>query len=164
MSDPEDEAVSQHPGERMQGEERLRFLAEASEILAATLDYEIELERIARLTVPALADWCVVDLLGEDGTLHRLAMVHRDPAKAEAAAELKRRYPILSPRTSPIPPGRSCQMDRPGSIRQSAKRASSPRRGIGAPGPAAPARLRGGDGAAVDGPRPPARRHHPGPV
>ncbi len=76
---------------------RLRFLAEAGEILAASLDYETELERVARLTVPTLADWCVVDLLGDDGCLHRLAIVHRDPALAEVAAELMCRYPVLSP-------------------------------------------------------------------
>lgn len=79
------------------GEEHLRFLAEASEILAATLDYESALAQVARLIVPALADWCVVDLLGDDNHLHRLAVVHRDPDKAEVAAELKRRYPTLSP-------------------------------------------------------------------
>jgi PAS domain S-box-containing protein len=79
------------------GEDHLRFLAEASEILAATLDYESALQQVARLIVPALADWCAVDLLGGDGALHRLAVVHRDPSKAEAAAELMRRYPTISP-------------------------------------------------------------------
>src|SRR3954465_15958631 len=79
------------------GEEHLRFLAEAREILAATLDYESALEQVARLIVPALADWCAVDLLGDDNALHRLAVVHRDPARAEVAAELKPRYPTLTP-------------------------------------------------------------------
>ncbi len=55
------------------------------------------MERVARLTVPGLADWCVVDLLAEDGALHRLAVVHRDPARAAAAADLQRRYPVLTP-------------------------------------------------------------------
>jgi signal transduction histidine kinase len=39
----------------------------------------------------------VVDLIGEDGLIHRLAVVHRDPARAEAAAQLQRRYPVLDP-------------------------------------------------------------------
>jgi PAS domain S-box-containing protein len=78
-------------------EQHLAFLAEAGDILAASLDYELELERLAHLTVPALADWCVIDLLGDDGALHRLAVVHRDPDRADAAAELKRRYPTLAP-------------------------------------------------------------------
>src|SRR5215216_4837785 len=96
---PEDEtaALNQNLVERIGGEDHVRFLAEASEILAGSLDYETELERVARLIVPALADWCIVDLLGEDGSLHRLAVVHRDPARAEAALELQHRYAVLSP-------------------------------------------------------------------
>ena len=97
MSAPEDGAAGQNLIDRIGGEDHVRFLAEASEILAASLDYETELERVARLTVPALADWCVVDLLAEDGRLHRLAVVHRDPAQAEAALQLQRRYAVLSP-------------------------------------------------------------------
>ena len=97
MSDPQGETTGHDRGERAPGGEHLRFLAKASEILADSLDYETELERVAQLAVPILADWCVVDLLGEDGYLHRLAIVHRDPAKAEVAAELKRRYPKLAP-------------------------------------------------------------------
>jgi len=100
VSAPEDGAPRQNLLDRIGGEDHVRFLAEASEILAASLDYETELERVARLTVPALADWCVVDLLAEGGRLHRLAVVHRDPAKAEAALQLQRRYAILSPNRS----------------------------------------------------------------
>ena len=97
VSAPEDEVTDQNLVERIGGENHVRFLAEASEILAGPLDYETELERVAHLIVPALADWCAVDLLAEDGRLHRLTVVHRDPVKAEAALELRRRYPVLSP-------------------------------------------------------------------
>ena len=97
VSAPEDEVTDQNLVERIGGENHVRFLAEASEILAGSLDYETELERVAHLIVPALADWCAVDLLAEDGRLHRLTVVHRDPVKAEAALELRRRYPVLSP-------------------------------------------------------------------
>jgi signal transduction histidine kinase len=93
----EDGEASQDVAAGMLVEEHLPFLAAASDILGSSLDYETELERVARLTVPALADWCVVDLLGEDGCLHRLAIVHRDSAKAETAAELIQRYPIIAP-------------------------------------------------------------------
>src|SRR5215212_8221348 len=97
VSASEDGAAGQNLFERVGGEDHVRFLAEANEILSGSLDYETELERIAHLIVPALADWCVVDLLVEDGHLHRLAVVHRDPARAEAALELRRRYADLSP-------------------------------------------------------------------
>jgi PAS domain S-box-containing protein len=92
-----DETTNQNLVERIGGEDHVRFLAEASEILAGSLDYETELERVARLIVPVLADWCVVDLLSEDGRLLRLAVIHRDPAKAEPALELRCRYAVLSP-------------------------------------------------------------------
>ena len=49
------------------------------------------------MLVPRLADWCAVDLIGQDGLIHRLAVVHLDPAKAEAADQLRRRYPIIDP-------------------------------------------------------------------
>jgi PAS domain S-box-containing protein len=97
VSEPRDATTSHNVSMLAPEDVRLRFLAEAGEILAASLDYETELERVARLAVPTLADWCVVDLLGDDGCLHRLAIVHGDPALADMAAELMRRYPVLSP-------------------------------------------------------------------
>jgi PAS domain S-box-containing protein len=78
-------------------EARSRFLAEASEVLAASLDYREAPAQVVRLVVPSLADWCVVDLLGDDGALHRLAIVHGDPACAAASEELRRRYPTIPP-------------------------------------------------------------------
>ena len=47
---------------------------------------------MARLAVPALADWCAVDIF-EDGRLHTLAVAHVDPDKVSLAHELQRRYP-----------------------------------------------------------------------
>jgi len=72
--------------------ERAALLAEASRLLASSLDYEATLERLARLLVPALADLSVVDVVGDDGEIRRVAAVHADPAKDEAARELARRF------------------------------------------------------------------------
>jgi hypothetical protein len=104
-STPQDGAAGQNLIKRIGSEDHVRFLAEASEILAGSLDYETELERVARLIVPTLADWCVVDLLAEDGRLHCLAVVHRDPAKADVALELRRRYAVLP---KPVPSRLGC--------------------------------------------------------
>jgi len=60
---------------------RQRFLAEAGELLASSLDMDETLDTVARLAVPALADWCAVDLLDEDGALRRVALAHVDPDK-----------------------------------------------------------------------------------
>ena len=73
--------------------ERLAFLSEASALLASTLDYETTLASLAQLAVPTLADWCVVDVLEDGGSLRRLALAHVDPSKVALARELERRYP-----------------------------------------------------------------------
>lgn len=73
--------------------ERLTFLAEASRVLASSLDYETTLQGIARLAVPVVADWCAVDVVDADGTLKRLALTHVDPEKIAWANELAERYP-----------------------------------------------------------------------
>ena len=75
-------------------EDNLRFLAESSDLLASSLDYETTLKTIADLAVRAVADWCAVDIVDEEGGgYRRLAVAHVDPAKVELAHELSRRYP-----------------------------------------------------------------------
>ena len=69
------------------------FLAEAATALSASLDYEATLAAVARLAVPAIADWCAVDMVGDRGSLHRLAVAHVDPAQLELARTLEERYP-----------------------------------------------------------------------
>ncbi|WP_161668758.1 GAF domain-containing protein [Kallotenue papyrolyticum] len=84
--------------ERQRAEAMQRFLGQASHTLALSLDYQTTCQRIAQLVVPRLADWCLVDMLGDNETLHQLAVAHIDPSKAELARELRRRYPP-NPRT-----------------------------------------------------------------
>lgn len=79
--------------ERKRTEQTLRFLADASAVLAELVDYESTLQKIAQLAVPFFADWCAVDVLAGDGTVRRLAVAHIDPAKIALAEELARRYP-----------------------------------------------------------------------
>ena len=74
-------------------ERRSAFLAEAGALLAASLNYERTLAKVARLGVPTLADWCAVDVLESDGSIRRLAIAHVDPAKAALANRMRRRYP-----------------------------------------------------------------------
>jgi PAS domain S-box-containing protein len=73
--------------------ERMTFLAEASELLASSLDYNRTLRRLAQLCVPGLADWCAIDVLGPNGEIERLAVAHEDPEKVRWARELQERYP-----------------------------------------------------------------------
>lgn len=75
-----------------EAQERQDFLLRAVDQLSSSLDYEQTLAAVAQLAVPALADWCAVDIV-EDGQLKRLATAHVDPAKVSFVAELTRRYP-----------------------------------------------------------------------
>jgi PAS domain S-box-containing protein len=86
-------SIFQDITERRRAEEVQRFLAEASGVIASSLDYETTLASVARMSVPTLADWCAVDVIEEDKTLKRLAVAHVDPAKVAWAHELQNRYP-----------------------------------------------------------------------
>ncbi|HWG56106.1 MAG TPA: GAF domain-containing protein [Gaiellaceae bacterium] len=79
--------------DRKIAEDRLRFLSEASAILAGSLDFDETLAQLGRLMVPALADYCLVDLLEPDGGLRLAVLEHVDPGRAEILREIRRRYP-----------------------------------------------------------------------
>lgn len=59
---------------RKRAEEAVRFLADASASLSELVDYQSTLNRIANLAVGGFADWCVVDMIDDDGTRQRLAV------------------------------------------------------------------------------------------
>ncbi|HEX7707040.1 MAG TPA: ATP-binding protein [Thermoanaerobaculia bacterium] len=63
---------------------RDRFLSEASGVLASSLAYETTLAHVAQLCVADLADWCVIDVIADDGEIERLLVVHRH-GKEDAA-------------------------------------------------------------------------------
>ena len=74
--------------------ERLRFLAEAGELLGSSLAHEETMAAVARLSVPRIADWCTVDVFDERNQVRRLAVAHVDPSKVAWARELEQRYPV----------------------------------------------------------------------
>jgi PAS domain S-box-containing protein len=78
---------------KKQEEDTLQYIAEATAVLASSLDYEVTLRALARLAVPRLGDWCGIDIMGEDGEIRRLAVEHIDPDKVRLALELNERYP-----------------------------------------------------------------------
>lgn len=84
------------------GQARTRFLAEASTLLASSLDYTATIEQLTHLVVPQIAGWCAVHILGEEGAIIRLAVAHVDPSKVEMAREMWRRYPIGADSQHPI--------------------------------------------------------------
>jgi PAS domain S-box-containing protein len=83
--------------ERKRAEEAVRFLAEASTLLASSLDHEVTLERVAHLAVPTYADGCHVYLLGEGDTVSCVAT-----ATAEGQQEPPRELGPLAPGESAV--------------------------------------------------------------
>jgi PAS domain S-box-containing protein len=77
--------------ERMQSERIARFLADATSALSSSLDYEVTLDAVAKLAVPALADCCTVHV-AEGGALRLVAVSHVDPNAAAMAHELAHWY------------------------------------------------------------------------
>ncbi len=74
-------------------QERLAFLADASNVLAGSLDYEETFQNLARLAVPRLADFCIIDIADSDDRLRQVAVAHRDSGEQAKLAELKAHYP-----------------------------------------------------------------------
>lgn len=79
---------------RHRGEERVRFIADASRRLSESLELGETLAALAGLCAEHLSDWCAIDLVGDDGTLRRAVAAHRDPKKRELA-ELLREQPLF---------------------------------------------------------------------
>ncbi|WP_244239436.1 sensor histidine kinase [Corallococcus carmarthensis] len=84
------------------GEERAAFLARASELFASSLDASATLASLANLSVSALADWCIVDVLHPDGHFERVQVVAADPSHSALAATVQRLTPV--PRERPVYP------------------------------------------------------------
>ncbi|MBI3978022.1 MAG: PAS domain S-box protein, partial [Chloroflexi bacterium] len=85
------EQAARAAAEAMQ--QRLVFLAEASTLLASSLDYETTLAGVTRQAVPFFADWCLVNIFDENQSLRHVQVAHADPAKEALLRELRRRYP-----------------------------------------------------------------------
>jgi signal transduction histidine kinase len=74
--------------------QRSACLATISERVAESLDPEAMVTGLARLVVPDVADWCVVELLDPDGTIRLADAAHHDPAKEPLIHELRHRHPF----------------------------------------------------------------------
>ena len=74
--------------------EKLAFLAEASTVLASSLDYHTNLMTVAKLAVNRLADWCAVDVVDENEGFHRVALVHHDPQRADWVREFQKKFSV----------------------------------------------------------------------
>lgn len=78
--------------ERKRAEDSVRFLADAGASLAELVDYSSTLSRIANLAVGGFADWCVVDLIDENGERERLAVTAAETDDVKAARSADRAF------------------------------------------------------------------------
>jgi signal transduction histidine kinase len=80
---------------------RWRFLAETSGLLDRSLDYQETLANVVRLVVPRIADYAVIALLADDGSLTWGYSAHCDPAKEPLVGRLRAYQPHLTAENHP---------------------------------------------------------------
>jgi GAF domain-containing protein/anti-sigma regulatory factor (Ser/Thr protein kinase) len=80
---------------------RLSLLADASRILASSLDVETTLKHIATLTVPRLADICVIDLVGDAGEIRRV-VIETGPGLERLTYEIATHPPSRTNKEHPV--------------------------------------------------------------
>ncbi|MEA2525481.1 MAG: hypothetical protein QOF73_2708 [Thermomicrobiales bacterium] len=88
-----------------------RLLAEAGAALAGSLDVEATLAAVARMAVPALADWCVVFLVDEERVIRRVELAAADPAREVLLRQIQDRFPPAW--DGPLPAARAIRTGEP---------------------------------------------------
>jgi PAS domain S-box-containing protein len=91
-------------------QKRAALLAEASRVLSASFDYQTTLAALVNLAVPALADYCALDIV-EGDKFDRIGEAHVDPAKSQLLREvatfprsaLTSRHPLIRVMTTGEP-------------------------------------------------------------
>jgi signal transduction histidine kinase/response regulator RpfG family c-di-GMP phosphodiesterase len=88
------EQAARSEAERRQ--ERLAFLAEASNVLAGSLEYQETFQNSANLSVPRLADFCLVHVANGSGTLDQASVAHLDLKDDPRLRKVAEEYPASS--------------------------------------------------------------------
>ncbi len=78
----------------LEARRRNEFLLLATQVLSEVVDYRKMVERLAQVSVPVMADLCLIDILDEDGRMRRMAAWHADPEKRALTEELRASYPV----------------------------------------------------------------------
>ncbi len=79
--------------ELLEARRRNEFLLLATQVLSEVVDYREMVERLAQVSVPVMADLCLIDIEDEDGRMRRMAAWHADPDKRALTEELRASYP-----------------------------------------------------------------------
>jgi len=90
-AEEQERALTQEQAARAEAEnsqKRASLLAEASRVLSASFDYQTTLAALVRLAVPAMADYCALDIVEGEDTFKRIGEAHVDPAKSKLIREV----------------------------------------------------------------------------
>lgn len=87
-------AVVEDNTESKRNELSQQFLSEASVQLTQSLDFDSAVEAVARAAVPAIADWCTIELAGPSGSIDTIAVAHHDPTLEAAVRKFRTDFPI----------------------------------------------------------------------
>lgn len=82
--------------------QRVAFLAEASATLVSLTNQTAMLQSVAQIAVPTLADFCLFDVLREDGHLQRVAWAHPETIEATFFEQSTRYVPNINHGAHPI--------------------------------------------------------------
>lgn len=78
------------------------LLIEAGAVLATSLDPATTMRQVAELTVPEIADLCVIDLCDEKGEIREVAVACSDDQVARELEHMRRSHPIASDGAHPV--------------------------------------------------------------
>ncbi len=81
---------------------RLSLVSQVSELMAHSMEYPAPFERLARLVVGSLADYCLIDILVDGNTIERVAAVAADPEKQLMTDRLRTEYAPQLDGTHPV--------------------------------------------------------------
>jgi signal transduction histidine kinase len=73
--------------------EQSQYLSTASRDLSMSLDETTTRDTVRHLALPRPGTWCIVDVIESNGAMHRLAVIHPDPAKQALAHLLEQDWP-----------------------------------------------------------------------
>ena len=95
-----DRQRAQHDAQR--ANDHLALLAQVSHVLASSLSTDVATRRVPALAVPALADACIVSVLGDHGRRGEVGSWHADAAVRPLLAEFAQARLDLLPSIAPV--------------------------------------------------------------
>jgi signal transduction histidine kinase len=78
----------------VEASDRAAYLARASRELQTSLDEAETRDVVRKLSLPRPGTWSIVDVVEPTGEIHRLEVVHPDPAKQALARTLEDKWPL----------------------------------------------------------------------